>query len=153
MNEPDIILRQATAEDTAFAREAHRAAFHEVVERQFGSWDDEMQAGFFKTAWDHPGFQIILYRNQPCGYFRQENLANATKIQEIVLLPSFQGKGIGSIILKQVQAQARLKSLPVQLQVLKANNAYKLYERLGFKNTGSTDTHNLMEWRPEDSGN
>jgi ribosomal protein S18 acetylase RimI-like enzyme len=127
----------------------HHAAYHDVVERQFGNWDDAMQAGFFRAAWDHPDFQVILYQNRPCGYFRQENLADAIKIHEIVLLPSFQGKGVGSTILKQVQARAQLKDLPVKLQVLKANNAVKLYERLGFKNTDSTDTHNLMEWRPE----
>lgn len=152
MNELDVALRPVTVEDAAFAQEVHRAAYHDVVERQFGDWDDEMQAGFFQTAWDHPGFQITIYQNQLCGYFRQESLPDVTKIHEIVLFPAFQGKGIGSTILKRVQDQARYNHLPVLLQVLKANQAAKLYERLGFKITGTTDTHIFMEWRLEDSG-
>jgi ribosomal protein S18 acetylase RimI-like enzyme len=152
MNEPEVTLRPATVADTTFAQAAHHAAYRDVVERQFGNWDDEMQAGFFKTAWGHGGFQVILYQDKRCGYFRQENLADAIKIHEIVLLPSFQGKGIGTTILKRVQKQARRDHLPVQLQVLKSNQAAKLYERLGFKVTGATDTHKLMEWRFEYPG-
>ncbi len=146
MNEIEVTLRPATLEDTAFAQEVHRAAYHDVVERQFGDWDDEMQTGFFQTAWDHPGFQIILYQNQPCGYFRQESLSDGIKIHEIALLPAFQGKGVGSTILKRVQEQAQHSRLPVQLQVLKANHAAKLYERLGFKYIDETPTHHIMQW-------
>jgi ribosomal protein S18 acetylase RimI-like enzyme len=150
MMNADITLRPVTSDDASFAQEVHHAAYHDVVERQFGSWDDEMQAGFFKTAWNNPGFQIILHQNQPCGYFRQEELPDAIKIHEIVILPAFQGKGIGSTILKRVQAQARQAKLPIHLQVLKSNHAARLYERLGFKRIGSTDTHILMEWQSED---
>jgi predicted GNAT family acetyltransferase len=33
----------------------------------------------------------------------------------------------------------------VRLQVLRKNRAHHLYERLGFVQTGQTDTHILME--------
>jgi hypothetical protein len=36
----EITTRQAAAADTDFAREAYHAAYRDVVERQFGPWDE-----------------------------------------------------------------------------------------------------------------
>ena len=42
--------------------------------------------------------------------------------------------------------EAAKAKLPIRLQVLKVNNrAFKFYERLGFKRTGESETHILME--------
>ncbi len=43
--------------------------------------------------------------------------------------------------------EARGLGRPVRLRVLKVNpRARAFYERLGFRRTGETDTHDLMEW-------
>lgn len=54
-----------------------------------------------------------------------------------------------------IMEEARGLGLPVRLQVLKVNTrARALYERLGFRCTGHTGTHDLMECGglPESSG-
>jgi hypothetical protein len=65
MKEHSITFRPATGEDTTFARDIHKAAYHDVVINQFVSWDDEAQAGFFAKAWNNPGFQIIICDGEP----------------------------------------------------------------------------------------
>lgn len=67
------------------------------------------------------------------------------RIIEIQLLPEFQGHGIGTALLQRELRFADARGLPVRLQVLRENRARTLYERLGFRVCGETDTHFLME--------
>jgi GNAT superfamily N-acetyltransferase len=48
------------------------------------------------------------------------------------LRPAFQNRGVGSIILNRLLANAAAKGKPVELSVLKNNPARRLYDRLGF---------------------
>jgi ribosomal protein S18 acetylase RimI-like enzyme len=61
-------------------------------------------------------------------------------------LPAYQGRGIGTTLIRRLQQRARKEGVPVTLQVFKVNPARALYERLGFKVTGETDTHCRMKW-------
>ena len=142
-----VTLRPATPEDTDFARNVHRDAYHDVVVRQFGDWDDEAQGSYFASSWDHPGFEIVSYDGKPCGYSRIEKGDGAIHAHELVLLPEVQGKGIGTACLVEAQKRATKQDVPIQLEVLKFNRAAELYERMGFIKIGETDTHNQMEWR------
>ena len=66
-------------------------------------------------------------------------------LNEIQLLPDFQGQGIGSTLLTIELDKTRCKKKPMRLQVLKQNRARWLYERFGFRVYGQTDSHYLME--------
>lgn len=46
------------------------------------------------------------------------------------------------------QEEAAATQRPLGLQVMKGNPARRLYERLGFRQAGESDTHYAMEWRP-----
>ena len=43
---------------------------------------------------------------------------------------------------------ATVRNLPVRLQTHITNRAADLYQRMGFRETGRTDVHVLMEWSP-----
>jgi ribosomal protein S18 acetylase RimI-like enzyme len=63
----------------------------------------------------------------------------------IEIAPEWQRQGIGSAVIRNLQAEADSKGLPLRLQVLKANtSARRLYQRLGFQAAGETETHHLM---------
>ncbi|MCH8057202.1 MAG: hypothetical protein IIB78_04955, partial [Proteobacteria bacterium] len=45
-------IRRARESDREFARQTHHAAYREVVERQFGPWDEVLQNSFFEADWN-----------------------------------------------------------------------------------------------------
>jgi ribosomal protein S18 acetylase RimI-like enzyme len=66
-------------------------------------------------------------------------------VNYIALIPEHQRYGIGASLIRQVQASAATRGLPVRLNVLKVNPARALYERLGFAVVGEDDVRWYME--------
>lgn len=145
----NITLHPATKEDTEFARNVHHTAYHDVIVEQFGGWENEMQSGFFDRSWTPEKYEIILENDIPVGYCHFDRLKDSIIGNELVILPEFQGKGIGTKILQQFMKEAIEKNIPFKLQVLKKNKAQSLYRRLGFVDTGENDTHFKMEFVPK----
>lgn len=150
-NQLELNRRTAQKEDTEFARQAHHRAYHDVVVKQFGEWSDEAQDKFFESAWTSSKHEIIYANGKPCGYFSMDESDDAITLHELVLLPEFQGQGIGSRILSEAIGIAKSKNIPANLQVLKENKAAELYRKLGFKQTGETATHYQMEYNSTES--
>lgn len=72
---------------------------------------------------------------------------HAIEIAELQLLPSAQGRGIGTRVMRRVMADAGARGVPVRLRVGRMNRgARALYERLGFRVVEETETHVRMEW-------
>jgi len=141
-------MRLASHSDTNFARHVHHAAYHDVVVRQFGLWDEEEQDRFFEEDWRSGRFNIILFTGFPCGYSRVDVNKDSIIVHELVISPEFQRKGIGTAILNQIIKEAETTGMPVRLGALKANRAVGLYRRLGFRDVDSTETHVSLEYRP-----
>lgn len=142
-----ITKRPASATDTEFARSVHHRAYRGVSVRQFGPWDERAQDEFFADGWSAAPHEIILCDGAPCGYVRVEERGGDTHVHELVIDPEFQGRGVGSHILREVIEDARVRQVRVRLGTFHANHAVNLYRRLGFREYGQTDTHILMEWR------
>ena len=144
-----ITGRPALDVDTDFARSVHHQAYREVVVRQYGVWDEEAQDEFFKSDWDPSVFEIILCDGVPCGYTCIEDRDSDIHVRELVIVPQFQGQGVGTQILRGVIDRARVRRVPVRLGTLHSNRAVDLYRRLGFREFERTGTHILMEWSDE----
>jgi len=138
--------RPATSEDTEFARISHHEAYREVVSRQFGAWDETLQDRLFEEKWIPDQFEIVLYDGNPCGFLSIEDRPDHIYVSEIVIVPQFQGRGVGSRLLNEEMQRGRETKSPLRLQVLKANRAIELYRRLGFRECGTTETHLCMVW-------
>ena len=147
--ENQITRRAATENDTEFARRTHHAAYHDVIVRQFGSFDEKAQDEFFAKGWNPETHEVLLRGNSEVGYCSIERFPDHILAHELVLSPEFQGRGIGSKILGELLDEARAKHIPIKLQVLKENREQYLYRKLGFKDAGSTDTHIEMEFNPD----
>ena len=46
-----LTLRLATDADKAFARHVHHQAYHDVIVRQFGEWNEAEQDAYFDSTW------------------------------------------------------------------------------------------------------
>ena len=64
------------------------------------------------------------------------------EVGNICIIPEYQGKGIGTKILKDILEQYKDKN--IHIQYFKQNPVGKLYERLGFVVNRETNTHYQM---------
>ncbi len=143
-----LTLRPAKAEDTAFLIRLHHRAYREVVEHQFGAWDEAAQDRWVAEGLAEADFSVVERAGVPVGAVGVKEQADGFFLAELQLLPELQGRGLGTEILRGLLQRAAAVHKPVALRVLLRNRARSLYERHGFVTTGQTDTHYLMEWRP-----
>ena len=54
-------------------------------------------------------------------------------LDEIHILPEYQGRGIGQQVIRNLLAEASSQDLAVELILLRSNPVRRLYEGLGFK--------------------
>ena len=142
-------LHPMTEADKEQVRDLNQRCYRDLVERQFGKWDEEVQRQFFENKWDSAKFQKILIDGKMAGLLSLQRHADHLFLSEIQVAPEFQGHGIGTTILRDILDSAADSGLPVKLQVLNCNRAIALYRRLNFVTTGKTDTHVLLENTPK----
>jgi ribosomal protein S18 acetylase RimI-like enzyme len=142
-----ITKRAAEATDAEFVRFVHHRAYRDVVIGQYGTWDEKAQDNFFADDWCAATHQIVIYENVLCGYICLEYRDEDIHIRELVIDPEFQGKGIGTFLLREVINDAEARQVPVRLATQRANRAITLYRKLGFREFERTATHILMEWK------
>ena len=139
-------LRSYTQADYEFVYQAKKDAYKCYVEEFWGAWDEEQQRSFFadfiKKVQDT--LSIVEYEGTSIGLYHGNLMDHDTyEIGNIIVIPSYQGNGIGSDILtKVIQNNQKLK---MHLQVFKDNPAINLYRRLGFVVIDETRTHLIME--------
>lgn len=94
--------------------------------------------------------EIITLGGRAAGRFWVGRDAEQIRLLDISLLPEARGRGIGSALIGELQAEARQTGLALRHCVFKLNEgARRLYRRLGFVVIDDLGTHELMEWRPE----
>lgn len=135
--------RQASDADYEFLYRLHVAAMRYLVAQVWG-WDDARQEQFFADHFNPGPSRIIVVDGIDAGVIAVEWREDTAFVENIEILPEYQGGGVGGALLRDVIAAATVRGLPVTLQVLKINRARRLYERLGFTITGETTTHFLM---------
>jgi ribosomal protein S18 acetylase RimI-like enzyme len=92
-------------------------------------WNEEAQYEFHQEHFNPNNFQIIEISNAPIGYIESQNKSDSLFLANLMILKQFQGKGIGKIVLDDLQ-----KNNPkIELEVLKVNlRAKYFYEGFGF---------------------
>jgi ribosomal protein S18 acetylase RimI-like enzyme len=95
---------------------------------------------------------VVMAGGEVVGRLRVVRDQAGVELAGIQLLPAFQGRGIGTSIIRDLQVSAAREGVPLRLGVEKGNlGARRLYERLGFRLTGETDAEYLLTWVPSPS--
>lgn len=139
-----IKLRAATPQDYDFLYDVLKATMQEYVDRTWG-WHEGWQQAYFRRTFDPTRDQIIVLGDQDIGVISTERREDEIFLSKIYILPEYQGRGIGTQLLKSLLTEAFQEGLSVSLGVLKVNPARRLYERLGFAVVEETETHYLMK--------
>jgi len=137
-----LTLRPVEKDDEAFLFTLYAAVRREEVAGW--GWSEAQQEAFlrmqfngqqagYRRAYADASHSIILRDGVAIGRLYVAKRDGALRLVDISILPGHRGSGAGSMLVRDLQAEAEREGLPLRLQVMKANPALRLYERLGFK--------------------
>jgi len=153
-----ISLRAERVRDAAFLNTLYLSVRWEELART--GWSDAQKQAFLTSqlalqsrhyAQTYPGAArgIVLRDNVAAGRLYLFASADDLRIVDISLLPVHRGQGIGAGLIRAVMAMAAKDGRGVSLQVGTFNpDAHRLYDRLGFVETGGGGVHRHMTWAP-----
>ena len=141
----ELSFRKAHISDSEFVFTVKKAAFREYVEQVWG-WDDNYQRELHNRRFAAQDVCIIQFRGTDVGFLSTSSTPDTLKVNQLFILPEYQGKGIGSACMMRIVDDARLEEKSVALQVLKVNTrGTAFYQRLGFLIIGESSTHLQMK--------
>ncbi|SDS43349.1 GNAT family N-acetyltransferase [Microlunatus soli] len=92
---------------------------------------------------------LIELDGEPIGRFRVVRFKDRIFLGGIQILPDFQNRGIGTQLIMELVDESRTTGRPLQLDVERSNSrARRLYERLGFRPYGESETDIHMQFLP-----
>ena len=140
-------LRPSTDADFEFLCSLKKRTLRDYVVATWGEWDEEWQRRHFTADFARARPHVVSVDARAVGTLTVHRGPDDIFLENIGLLPEWQGRGLGSRIIEDVLAEAASADMPVRLKVLKVNPAHGLYRRLGFVVESESDTHLLMRWR------
>jgi len=141
------VLRPATTEDIAFARELYFGTMRYITDR-LSDWNEAEQVARFAERFLLEEVRIIVRDDKDVGWLQVGETDEEIFLKQIYIDPGSQNQGIGSRLVANLLERARRANKPVRLGVVKINPALALYQRLGFAITSEDEFKFYMEKRP-----
>jgi GNAT superfamily N-acetyltransferase len=151
-----VTLRPEVAGDEVFLRDLYlstrddEVGFRDLDPAARTAWlqqQCEWQHAQYRAAWPQGWFSIVTVGARPAGRFYVAQQGTDLLVIDLSLLPEYRGHGIGTQLMKSVQAEAVRTGGVVQLHVAQGSVARGFYARLGFEVVGGAQAHVRMEWR------
>jgi ribosomal protein S18 acetylase RimI-like enzyme len=141
-------LREARPSDAPFLLSLAREAYREVLSLQFDGWNEAVHGARFAEKLASLPFSVVELNGEPVGTVSTSTHEDHLRVNELVVLPAFQNRGIGAFLLLRELERARSIGLPVRLHTLRLNRALGFYERHGFVVTARRGDYIDLEWTP-----
>lgn len=135
------LFRQQRSDDFA-ALPLDDAARQALIDQQF-----DAQRSDYRRRFPDMRRLVLTEHAQIVGRLYLAQAEGELRILDIALRPGHCGRGLGTMLLKAVQAHAAGHGLAVGLQVYRHNRAAALYQRLGFQPVAEGDIAWEMVWR------
>jgi len=150
----EVSLREAEPEDKPFLGRLYFDTRRQEVESW--GWPQQQQEFFLKMQFEaqfrsyslnYPEARdrIVLAGELPAGRLLAGREGGAMRLIDIALLGEFRNLGIGGELIRRLIVKCREESIALRLQVLRGNPALRLYNRLGFIETGADPVYIQME--------
>jgi len=153
-------LRPITTDDEEFplsvyastrAEELGQVEWAEGQKEAFVKWQFELQRREYDTRFPDAEYYLILIDDRPAGRIWIGRDAEQIRLLDIALLPEFQNRGAGTLLLRGLIDESRKTNKPLRHMVFVLNNdAHRFYERLGFEIIEDLGAYKHMEWRAEE---
>jgi len=124
-------LRPAGPADIEPIAEVRAVVMRPDLER-LGRFDEHRVRRRFRDAFDAPHTSVILADGRFAGCVALRPTEHGHCLEHFYLAPDFQGRGLGSAVLRTLLARTDATVEPVRLNVLQGSAARRLYERHGF---------------------
>ncbi|QJE97400.1 GNAT family N-acetyltransferase [Luteolibacter luteus] len=148
----DFELQAADESDAEPIYELYKELFQNHIDQIWG-WDENWQKENFAKEWEEARTWRIDSQGQLSGYLQLRDEADFMYVLSLGILPAFQGRRIGRVIMRSLQQEAAGKGLPLRLSVFRTNpRALSFYQGLGFRVTEETEAFQRLEWLEEAAG-
>lgn len=155
---PGVSLRPVTDADQEFligvyagtrAAELAQTNWDDSQKDAFIRWQYAMQKQEYDARYPDARYEVILVDGVPAGRIWVGADETQIRLLDIAVIPEFQNRGVGTHLLQQLMDEAARDNKPLRHMVFVLNeNAYRFYERLGFKTIEDVGGYLHMEWRP-----
>jgi ribosomal protein S18 acetylase RimI-like enzyme len=133
----NIDFVSASTEDLQFGYDLWKLTQKEYIEKiNRGEWNEEYEIENYKDESIRiiENNYLIKYNGNKIGWLEYEVSRKYIYIQQIHILPEYQGKGIGSNILNEMIKYSKKNKKSIHLDVFKYNDrALEFYKKMGFK--------------------
>ena len=140
-------MRPACNDDFRFAWSLYEELMKPLTIELLGRWNEPGQKQVVESALTYPGTSVIVKDELDAGWLHVVESRDAIYLGQLYLAPSFQNRGIGTAILRELADRARRGSKTLTLHVMKNNRSRLLYERLGFHIIGESEFKLKMRWQ------
>lgn len=156
-HDASLDLRDERADDADFVvtlyadtrrEELAPLAWPESAKRDFLADQCRLQHDHYRRHYAGARFLLIWHGDAPIGRLYVHPTAREVRIMDIALLDAWRGRGIGTTLVRAVQAQARERGITVTLHVEPENPAQRLYGRLGFALVENRGVYDFLGWTP-----
>ena len=157
-NNPGISLRPAIDADQEFligvyagtrADELAQTNWDDSQKDAFIRWQYAMQKQEYDARYPDARYDVILVDGVPAGRIWVGADDTQIRLLDIAVIREFQNRGVGTHLLRQLMDEATRDNKALRHMVFVLNdNAFRFYERLGFKTIEDLGGYKHMEWLP-----
>jgi GNAT superfamily N-acetyltransferase len=155
-----LVLRRVADTDDDFllalygstrAAELGQVEWQEGQQHAFLKWQFDLQRREYESRFPDAEYNLILIDDRQAGRIWIGRDDKQIRLLDIALLPEFQNRGAGTILLRRLIDESTRTAKPLRHMVFVLNNdADRFYERLGFVMIEEFGAYKHMEYRPAD---
>jgi ribosomal protein S18 acetylase RimI-like enzyme len=156
-----ITVRRAVPEDKDFLFNLYCAArapefallsLPEEQKQQLIVMQFVAQQNAYRAQYPGSDYVIVLRNGHPIGRIWIAEMQDELHLVDIALLPEARNQGIGDLLIRQLQTEARRAGKAVRSSVFRFNaGSLRFHQRLGFRIISEDEMQFYMEWTPGES--
>ena len=104
------------------------------------------QTSHYVAEFPQATHEVICAGEIPVGRLYLDRAEDAFKVLDIAVLPEYRRRGIGSVVLRRIQDEARRAGKPVTVYVETFDPSLQLFRQLGFQTAAEQGFQLLLRW-------